>query len=449
MADPFVICFILMCLLLAGACFLQLAALSLRNFLRAKLANICRRLGNSARFGEILQEDETALRACEVAGWWSSTGASLCFAVILMSAEQPLWQLGFWLVGWLLMTTLLLQVLPWGVSRVAAERLLYRTWPVLWLLSRLLSPFGSLYRLADTMLHRIAGQAPREAENIETLADEIQSVVTEGEREGLLESRAGKMVYRLMELREEDVSSIMTPRTDIIAIDVHSTLEEARAQLLEAGHSRIPVIDESPDDVVGILYARDLLEQLSRDSQLQLREIVREPCYVPETMTIEDLLETMQGQRLHMAIVLDEYGGVAGLVTLEDILEEIVGEIADEFDEVESEQVQRINDNTLRVDARTRIDELNDAFDLGLPEDQDFDTLGGFVFSRLGHIPKAGESFERGPVRFTVTEVTARKILYVDLFSSQPWPHVSLGGTLTRLAGAEPEKQFPELKPLD
>jgi CBS domain containing-hemolysin-like protein len=215
----------------------------------------------------------------------------------------------------------------------------------------------------------------------------------------------------------------MTPRIDIFSISVNLSLEEARRELLEAGHSRIPVVDSSPDDIVGILYARDLLECFSHDGQPRsLRSILREPFYVPETTTVDALLERMKRERLHMAIVLDEYGGVAGLVTLEDILEEIVGDIADEFDDVEAASVRHIDPHTIEVDARTHLDELNELFDLDLPEEADFDTVGGFVFNELGRIPQKGETVIWNSLKITITEVTERSVVKVNLTSEVPWP---------------------------
>ncbi|MCL4142696.1 UNVERIFIED_CONTAM: hypothetical protein GTU68_015470 [Idotea baltica] len=231
------------------------------------------------------------------------------------------------------------------------------------------------------------------------------------------------MIHRVMELRQEDVRAVMTPRTDIETIQVDQSLEQARIYLSEVGHSRVPVVDGSPDNIVGLLYARDLLEYLSPDAPVKsLREIVRVPFYVPESTTIHALLERMKRERLHMAIVLDEYGGVTGLVTLEDILEEIVGDIADEFDEEEDDQVQRIDKHTLWVDARMHLDELNDAYDLQLPEDRDFDTIGGLVFAELGRVPKNGEKFNWENVQITVLEATERQIIRLELFSQVPWP---------------------------
>jgi CBS domain containing-hemolysin-like protein len=212
---------------------------------------------------------------------------------------------------------------------------------------------------------------------------------------------------------------------DINTIEVGCSLNEARRLLLECGHSRIPLVDGSPDEIVGILYARDLLEALSEEEpKKSLREIVRTPFYVPETTTIDALLESMKRERLHLAIVLDEYGGVTGLVTMEDILEEIVGDIADEFDEREESLYHVVDTHTLSVDARMHLDELNDLFDLNLPDDQDFDTIGGLVFSELGRIPKQGERLEVEGLRILVLAASERKISRLELVSSVPWPGI-------------------------
>jgi CBS domain containing-hemolysin-like protein len=173
------------------------------------------------------------------------------------------------------------------------------------------------------------------------------------------------------------------------------------------------VIGESTDDIIGILYAKDLLNYLSSDgsSTTTLKEIVREPFYVPETTGIDTLLQMMKSQRVHLAIVLDEYGGVAGLATMEDILEEIVGEIVDEFDDAEAEQFRTISVGVIDVDARVHVDDVNERLKLELPDDRDYDTIGGFAYSVLGRIPASGESFHWEQTRFTIVEADKRKIM--------------------------------------
>jgi len=178
-----------------------------------------------------------------------------------------------------------------------------------------------------------------------------------------------------MELRDEDVAAIMTQRMDIEYIDVNATLDEALSKIINVGHSRIPVIGDSTDDIVGILYARELLKHFAKENQdssssekLTIKNLMFAPFYIPETTGIDSLLETMQKEHVHLAIVIDEYGGVAGLVTMEDVLEEIVGDIVDEFDEEEEQMVFELSQDVIEVDARVHIDDLNEQFDYGLPE---------------------------------------------------------------------------------
>ena len=207
----------------------------------------------------------------------------------------------------------------------------------------------------------------------------------------------------------------MTPRTDMDCVLADCTLEEARQQLIESGHSRMPVIGDSTDDVIGILYAKDLLKALEPQRTggpiPVLRDIIREPVYVPLTTRIPAMLELMKRQKIHIAMVHDEYGGVAGLVTMEDILEEIVGEIGDEYDEEQAQdEIRPESAGVVEVDARTRLDEINRECDYDLPESDDFDTVGGFVFSQFGRMPTAGEILDWQQLRFTVLEADARRI---------------------------------------
>jgi CBS domain containing-hemolysin-like protein len=214
-----------------------------------------------------------------------------------------------------------------------------------------------------------------------------------------------------MELSEEDVGAVMTPRTEMFCINRDVSLGDARTALLDAGHSRVPVIGDSPDDIVGLLYAKDLLRHTGDGDDLPLTSILREPFYIPETTAVDQLLERMKRERFHMAIVLDEYGGVLGLVTLEDILEEIVGEIEDEHDPAEEEPIQQIDEWVAEVDGRVHIDDLNERFNYNLPENEDFDTIGGFVFSELGHVPEVGETLTWQSLRMTVVEADKRRII--------------------------------------
>jgi len=398
---------------------------SLRNFLRSRLAIVCRLRRHPERFGQILHHDEPAGQAMRLAELVCLTAFFVLFFSWQAGApEQSVSRMALWiqlpaLAG---LVWLLIGMLPWALSRVYGEQILYRLWPTIQLFQLVLTPALALIHRFDTVLHRIADRDDPEMESAESFTDEIQSVVDEGEREGILKSRSSRMIQRVIELQEVDVRAVMTTRTDMMTIQAEVSLRDARRQLLDAGHSRIPVVAGSTDDLIGILYARDLLEQDSLGTtETLLRDLVRPALYVPETCTIDALLERMKQERLHMAIVLDEYGGVAGLVTLEDILEEIVGDIADEFDEQAEAMYELADPQTLHVDARMRVDELNDLFDLELPDDEDFDTLGGFVFSRLGRIPKSGDQLLEAGLTFIVLEATERKLIQLEIVNPQGW----------------------------
>ncbi|MCA9076436.1 MAG: HlyC/CorC family transporter [Planctomycetaceae bacterium] len=389
---------------------------SLRTFSRSRLAELCRKNENDGRFGEILKEDVRVLIAWEIA---QLTALAVGVAALIHGSIPAPGEVMDWVIlaaGLAIGAIFILVALPWSLARVASENLLYSGWPVLLGVARLLHPAVVLVNGLDTFVHRIAGRQDPLPDNAASITEEIQSVVDEGHREGLLESRASYMIQRVMELQEEDVRAVMTPRTEMVCIQKNVSLGEARGLLLDAGHSRVPVIGDSPDDIIGILYAKDLLRYLDSNGEpAKLEDIIREPLYVPETTGIDLLMERMKRERFHLAIALDEYGGVVGLITLEDILEEIVGEIVDEFDPAEEEPIHRVDDRTTIVDARVHVDDLNEQFNFGLPEDDDFDTIGGFVFSQLGHVPDKNESLTWGPIRFTVLEADQRKIVQLRI----------------------------------
>ena len=402
----------------------SLAGECLRNFSRSRLAEVCRKHDNEARFGSILKEDAEALIACQLfAGACTVAAVGSFFSFVEPRVDAPLWWTTNLAVAVALIVTLTV-LIPWTIARVVAETLLYHTWPLLLAFTRSMRPVVMAANRLDTLVHRVAGRRDPGEEETSLIAEEIQSVVDEGEREGLLETRAGRMIHRVMELREEDVGAVMTPRTEMFCLSQDVSLHEARQALIEAGHSRVPVIGDSPDDIVGLLYAKDLLRYVEENGeQVPLATLLREPPYIPETTAIDQLLERMKRDRFHMAIVLDEYGGVLGLVTMEDILEEIVGEIEDEHDHAEGELIQPVNEWITEVDARVHLDDLNDRFSYDLPENEDFDTIGGFVFSELGRIPTAGETLSWRTLRMTVLEADKRRIVKLRIEVDRSFVH--------------------------
>ena len=221
------------------------------------------------------------------------------------------------------------------------------------------------------------------------------------------------MINAVIELGDRRLHEVMVPRIAIVALPASSSFDEAIDLIIEEGHSRLPVYETSVDEVVGILYAKDLLPFLksNADARPDLRTLLRTPVFVPESMTIDDLLHEFQRRKVHIAIVLDEYGGTAGLVTIEDLLEEIVGEIQDEYD-VEEPLVETLDDHRARVDGRASVDDLLDLWDLKLQlEDEDeYDTVGGLVYHRIGGIPQPGDEVHLDGLRLTVETTDGRRV---------------------------------------
>lgn len=401
---------------LAALAVAGLGVRSLRTFSRHDLEEICRHRGRPGRFGQVLRWHESVALGTEML-------AILATAVTVVSGYH--WAIQRWQFAesWLsvlaiavclgLLLTVACTWTAWAVTRLFSEEFLYFTWPLWRRLTILAAPLMWGARLVDIALHRIFGR-PRELVDEETFEEEIRTIVTEGHREGLLEEEAREMIEGVIELGGADVSEIMTPRTDMHMLQVDLPWDQIISDAIEAGHTRIPVYDKNRDDIVGLLYTKDLLPELATsdpESRTSPQELLRKPVFVPETMPLNDLLQMFQKMRTHIAVVLDEYGGVSGLVTIEDVLEEIVGEIVDEYDEELEAEIEQIDEDTCVALGRTHVDEINEALNIELPDDGDFDTIGGFVFSELGRVPQPGESLVwQDRVQIQVLEATKRRI---------------------------------------
>ncbi|NQT19000.1 MAG: HlyC/CorC family transporter [Planctomycetes bacterium] len=263
----------------------------------------------------------------------------------------------------------------------------------------------------NELVGRVFGAPPLSSENGE-LEEQILSAVSESEMEGEILEDEKEMFESIFDFMETDVAQIMTPRTDMVCIEISGGFPAALELALEKGFSRLPVFEKNRDNIVGLLYVKDLLKLWGKDEEgeISLREVLRKPLYVPETKQVLELLHEMQEQRMHMAIILDEYGGTSGLVTVEDIVEEIVGEIQDEYDRVVEMPLRPIDSHTIEVDAKIHIEDVNEALDIQLPEDDDYDTIGGFLFSQMGKIPAPGETFARNGIEFTILDADERRI---------------------------------------
>jgi CBS domain containing-hemolysin-like protein len=300
---------------------------------------------------------------------------------------------------------------PHAVARHLGERIIAAAVRPLHAWRMVLLPVTSVMHLTDRLVQSIAEAAAPPREKEEVIEEEILSVVEAGEKEGVVDEQEREMIESVIEFNDTTVGQIMTARPEIIGLDIKSSLAEVKRVIEESGHSRMPVYDGSLDHIVGVLYARDLLKHLGLPpDRFDIRSAMRPAYYVPEVKPLRDLLQDFRLQKVHIAIVLDEYGGTAGLVTIEDVLEELVGEISDEHEPAEPAMFNKVSDTVAEADARIYIDELNRLLGLNLPEDAGYDTLGGFISTTLGRIPETGTTFEHAGAKYTILDAEPQKV---------------------------------------
>ena len=290
------------------------------------------------------------------------------------------------------------------------------------LIQTLFSPIVWVVTRISSLLVRLLGGTERPQGGYLS-TEELKLLVETGSEQGGIEEEEKEMIHGVIELGDKRVHEVMVPRIGIRAVNVDDPLDEVLDMIVRAGHSRLPVFEENLDNIVGILYAKDLLPYLKGNGRtngaIDIRELVRPPVYVPESKPVDDLLHDMQAAKRHIAIVVDEYGGTAGLVTMEDVVEEIVGEIQDEYDTEDSsvEEISTDDELVFRLDGRVSMDDLRDLFDLSdddEPDEEAYDTVGGFIVHRVGRIPLPGAEVDfRDGVRIVVEAAEPRRVARV------------------------------------
>ncbi len=408
---------------LLATCFAAIAARSLHSFSRHELEEICLLHEKPEKFAQILKSHETVALGVEMVAMLlaalSISASSLWSWKKFINEDAQPWGV---FLAIAIVLGLLLNVtavwMPWSVARIGAARFLYSTWPLWQFVGHVARPLVWCAHTLDALLFRIFGRGAKRADE-ESIEEEIRTIVSEGHREGLLEEEAREMIEGVIELGDANVSNIMTPRTDIHMVQLHLSWDEVVESIIESGHTRVPVYDKSRDDIVGIIYSKDLLPELAKspdESRKPIAELLRKPLFVPETKPVHDLLKVFQKSRTHIAVVLDEFGGVSGLVSIEDVLEEIVGEIDDEYDQKAEDAIRKIDEDSCEALGRTHISEINEAMGFDLPESADFDTIGGFVFAEFGRVPTAGETITwQDALRVTVLDASRRRVNRVRL----------------------------------
>ncbi len=249
---------------------------------------------------------------------------------------------------------------------------------------------------------RLAG-----VENDDDVEKEIQQIIDEGEQRGLISEDEGEMIQGIFSFRDTIAREIMVPRTDTVYADADTKLSEMIQIIISTGHSRIPIYQDNIDNIIGTLHAKDLL-QFWGASDMGIHDIMRSPYFIPETKKISEVLKDLRDNKSHMAIVIDEYGGTAGILTLEDIIEEIIGEVMDEYD-AEQELIVQHDDGSISVNARLDVEKLEDFLGIDLPEG-DFESVGGFIISLIGKVPEVNEKVIYDSIEIVIESATSRKI---------------------------------------
>jgi magnesium and cobalt exporter, CNNM family len=359
----------------------------------------------------------------------STATALLSDAVFTQWGVPSVWRLWLTLVVSVILSVVLLivaEVTPKTLALAHAERVaLAAAVPV----DRLASLLGPIL-WAVTLISRglTGGRAARAPYLTE---EELITALHVSEEAGVIEEQEHQMIHGIIEIGDKTVREIMIPRTDIIAVERTVGLREIIKLFKQYRHTRMPVFEENIDHVIGLIHTKDLLlfYTLSSSQKFDMDKVLRPIEFTPEQKKVDELLNDMRTKKQHMMIVVDEYGGTAGMVTLEDLLEEIVGEIRDEYDTAEQDLLTLLNDHEARVDAGFPLEELNERLRLGLEESGDYDSVGGYVHAMLGKIAEAGDSFRAGRAKWIVEKVKGRRIETVRLTSDDPWPDASVEGS--------------------
>jgi CBS domain containing-hemolysin-like protein len=396
---------------------LAVAEASLTRMTRVRaLALVEEKRRNAVTLERIEADPPRFLNAIYLTVMLCQNGSAILVAII---AERTYGGLGVTVVS--VIFTLLYFVLVEAMSKtfgvLHSDRAALAVAPLVWGLGRLLdAPTAALIGLANWLL---PGKGLKQGPFVSEA--DLRSMAEVGHEEGSIEREEKELIHSIFEFGDTIVREVMVPRPDVEAIEADKTLNDVQAAVLEHGYSRIPVYTEDLDDVLGIVYAKDVLKALHQGrSDMPLSDIVREAHFVPESKKVADLLREMQQEKFHIALVTDEYGSVSGLVTLEDLLEELVGEITDEYD-VEEPELEEIAEGVYRVDGKMAIGEMNEILDTELP-DEEWDTVGGLMLGLMGSIPDEGEEVRFQNLRFTAEKVNGRRIVKILITREEPEP---------------------------
>ncbi len=404
----------------------------LEHFNGRKLEAYCRLRRKPQRFGEILDDYEQVAVASQylllfglvlgslAAGAWFFTSGDVVHRDGRLWTDVSNFTILGWIVSWLVLLTLAGLWLPRIAVRYSSSFFLYHSWPFWKGLFVVAGPFLGLGDVFTWVGRRLTDEPEDDSFEEEMIEDEIRTMITAGQRDGVFSEGVPEMIQGIMDLDENDVQSIMTPRSMVDAVSLDLPWEQVVRFVADCGRTRLPVYRDNLDSVVGVLFVKDLLCALAdsafKPSAASLEGILRKPWFIPESKPVDELLRIFLHNRNHMAIVVDEYRQVVGVVTIEDALEEIVGEIADELDiDEDSELVYDEKNHCVEAEGKVPIESIGKLLGVELPESDEYDTIGGLVVHRLSEIPKPGTIVELEQVRITVLKATKRLVQRVQI----------------------------------
>lgn len=387
-----------------------------------KAQKIKKMLKNPSKFLATIQIGIT------LAGFLSSAFAADTFASQLspiLNEWIPGLGIGFWQALSIIVITIILsfftlifgELVPKRLAMKYSEKIAYSTIGIISFISILTSPFVKLLTATTNLVSKIFGVSEYEEEVV--TEEEIKMMVDQGQEKGVIKKNEKDLINNVFQLNDIDAAEIMTHRTDIFAIEINDNIYELLDEIDGYKYSRIPVYEETIDDIKGILFLKDILKALSNGKKIKIKDIMRDAYYVPETKPIDEIFKELQKNKMQMAIVVDEYGGTSGLLTMEDILEELVGNIFDEYDDVEIEY-NKIDENTYMIEGSIPLYELKRIIGVEIPEG-DYDTLSGYLIEKLGRIPDENEKpvVEDEKLTYKVEELEDKRIKWVKVCKNQ------------------------------
>ena len=344
-----------------------------------------------------------------------SLGAAIAGSIVTTVAQEAGWTPA--LIGGMIVATglgfILVEVIPRGIARHRTEHFI-RLFPLAWILLRTLQlPLLPLVATRHAIVRFLGGEEKRPA----VTEEDIELLVKRGGREGGLDKEQESLLAGVLAFNDTVVREVMVPRLDTVLFDVETTLDAIVEVVRECGFSRYPVYEETPDRIIGVFHVKDILSYLQgpRVTPFSLREFLRRPHFVPETKRIDELMRELQRQKMHIAVVVDEFGGTAGMATQEDIIEEVFGEIYDEHDSVDESEVTQLGEGHYLLDGRVGLKDLEELVGLEFPSPTDYDTVAGFVAAQLGEVPRTGDEFVYRTLRCVVREADSTRVHLVEV----------------------------------